>query len=94
MCPLGLYVFPFPIPDSTPAGYDYKGCFLDSQYERMLREKSYLTQSDLTPETCKDLCAGYKYFGVANARDCYCGDDLKREEEKDELECNFACTGI
>jgi len=77
---------------STPAGYDYKGCFYDKSSNRMLREQYYV-RNDLTPDTCKDLCSGYKYFGVEYAKECFCGDYLRHKEEKDELQCNYQCPG-
>ena len=61
----------------------------------MLKElKSYVNEPDLTPETCKDLCSGYKYFGLVYAKECYCGTAFRHKDEKDELECNRQCTGI
>ena len=60
----------------------------------MLKEKRYMNLPDLTPETCKDLCSGYKYFGLEFAQECYCGDDLSYEDEEDDLQCNMGCTGI
>jgi len=79
---------------ATPAGYDYKGCFYDNKNDRMLKElKSHVNEPDLTPETCKDLCSGYKYFGLVYAKECYCGHGFRHKDEKDELECNRGCTG-
>ena len=60
----------------------------------MLREQSYVNLPDLTPETCKDLCSGYKYFGLETGNQCFCGDDLSYKDELDELKCNSRCTGI
>ena len=61
----------------------------------MLKElKRYVDKPDLTPETCKDWCSGYKYFGLVYGIACHCGTDLRHKDEKDELECNYKCTGI
>ena len=82
----------FLIPGPAPEGYDYKGCFLDSS-DRTLNGK--LTKRyDLTPEICKDLCSGYKYFGLEYSKECFCGDELWKNVEEDELQCNMGCTGI
>lgn len=51
-----------------------KGCFKDSS-SRALELKS-LTDPDMSIVACAKFCGAYKYFGVENGQECYCGNTL------------------
>ncbi|CAN9174240.1 unnamed protein product [Alternaria alternata] len=71
----------------------YLGCLVDSN-NRVLGDKSFLNQPNLTVEGCETLCAGFKYFGVQFGRECYCGNTFKyATQHKPESDCSYPCTG-
>jgi hypothetical protein len=59
---------------STP-GYTYVGCQSDSTTARTLGSL-VITSPALTVELCTSFCAGYTYFGLEYADECYCGNAL------------------
>ncbi|RYN19463.1 hypothetical protein AA0113_g11423 [Alternaria arborescens] len=73
--------------------YTYQGCFTDSS-ARVLGDKTFMNDSNMTVERCETLCAGSKYFGVQNGKECFCGNTFKNPtQHKPESECKSACTG-
>jgi hypothetical protein len=73
--------------------YAYQGCFTDSK-NRVLGDKSTLEDANLTVERCETICSGFKYFGIQNTNECYCGNMFKNPtQHKPESECDKACKG-
>jgi len=54
-------------------GPGYIGCFVDSA-TRVLPDRKYNGDS-LTSVLCRTTCAGYKYFGIEVAHECWCGNN-------------------
>ncbi|KAI8807963.1 WSC domain-containing protein [Cladochytrium replicatum] len=74
-------VSPSPSPTITPSAvspmpqsWRYVGCFVDSS-SRILSEKSaILSKNGLS--TCGAFCSGYRFAGMENGKECYCGNSL------------------
>ncbi|KAJ9138967.1 Copper radical oxidase [Coniochaeta hoffmannii] len=48
----------------------------------------------MTLESCQAFCAGYTYFGVEYARECYCGNTFAQGSvAAPAADCNFLCSG-
>ena len=47
----------------------------------------------MSVEKCIDLCAGYKYAGVQDGTECYCGDNPPPSKITWKDECNKQCPG-
>ena len=44
------------------------------------------------PEACSVMCSGFKFFGLQNGGECFCGDDYGNQGgKKPEAECPFPC---
>ena len=67
---------------------------------------AYFSDADLSREKCIDACksAFYRYAGVENGRDCYCGDSMQltpiwilpqptNARIIPDIECNVPCSG-
>ena len=53
----------------------FVGCFMDGHYQRDLDQS---VTGNHTPITCANACAKYKYFGLQNGWECYCGNSYGR----------------
>ncbi|KAK0609405.1 hypothetical protein B0T14DRAFT_387181, partial [Immersiella caudata] len=42
---------------------------------------------------CAVLCEGWRYFGVENGNECFCGNELDHTTLTAEDECSTPCTG-
>jgi hypothetical protein len=53
----------------------------------------------MTVDTCLDKCSSYKYAGVENGRDCYCGNAINWQgmfssgKNVSMSDCNISCPG-
>merc|ERR1719186_1246475 len=57
---------------------------------------SFGFSSNLTPETCNEMCLkkSYTYFGVQYSKECRCGNELPSFSRKKPMEeCGMLCTG-
>ncbi|PAA61837.1 hypothetical protein BOX15_Mlig013898g1 [Macrostomum lignano] len=54
-----------------------------------------LTSSSLTLSKCSQACSklGFKYFGVQNARECWCGNSYGKYGSAGSDKCRSACSG-
>ncbi|XP_063420121.1 uncharacterized protein LOC134705307 [Mytilus trossulus] len=75
----------------------YVGCYTDycPNHRRILGDKAMVRISDLSSEKCNILCQGYRYFGIENSHECFCGNNMDTITfpKTPERECNMACTG-
>lgn len=79
--------------EDDPAGR----CYADDPNNRILQGYRY-PYAIMTREYCLNVCAeaDYKYWGVEDARDCYCGNELHPADPPlvpDQDDCNLPCTG-
>lgn len=99
------YEMRFPTSPSTPAptncpgqpasvaDWTSYGCYSEATTRRALDDKSYADE-DMTLAACAKFCAGYSYFGVEYARECYCGNKLNAGAmQRSAAECNLICSG-
>lgn len=77
-------------PTATP--FELVGCWTDSA-DRTLSRMA-LQASDMTIDKCAAACKGYRYFGVENGAECWCGTSLAADSESAPLEeCDTTCAG-
>jgi len=78
--------------DGTKADRSYVGCFQESATARIMHH--WALSRGATPKRCHTACAGFEYFGLTNAKECWCGDAANLEDETsvDESSCGWACT--
>ncbi|KAK4446236.1 hypothetical protein QBC34DRAFT_469965 [Podospora aff. communis PSN243] len=77
---------------SLVGGWEYQGCYEDAE-TRVLGGPVYGGQAELQPSTCAALCEGWRYFGVENGNECFCGNELDHATEGNEEDCSAPCTG-
>ena len=65
------------------------GCFRDDNI-RTLPDKK-IVRGDMNLFTCYDNCKDYKYFGLQNGNECYCGN--KRPQIGYADNCDMNCSG-
>lgn len=74
--------------------YSFVGCWTEGTGARALAAKTYASADNMTLENCADFCAGYRYFGVEYASECYCGNTLHVTSTNASLDdCSMPCTG-
>ncbi|KAM7198966.1 WSC domain containing protein [Rhypophila sp. PSN 637] len=73
--------------------YDHKSCWTKGSSTTFDALSDDATASNtMTVEKCANYCTDYKYFGVSNGRECYCGDSLAGSALQP-ASCNVACKG-
>jgi len=76
--------------------YEFLGCFKDNANRDMV--DPVITQTN-TLEFCGSRCGnkGYRFFGVQNGQDCWCGNSYNTNPDLHakvpDSECNKPCTG-
>lgn len=83
----------------TQASWTMLGCYKDlyPAKKRTLQEQQTV-QGDLTVASCRNICASkqYKYSGVEDGRECWCGDDIQDAKDNNLAavsECSKPCPG-
>jgi len=72
--------------------YTDQGCFVD-QETRGLTGGNY-SIDNMTPQLCAGLCGDYRFAGVENGNQCFCGNTWPSTYLKaDQKECNDTCGG-
>ncbi|KAI4121620.1 MAG: hypothetical protein LQ338_006265 [Usnochroma carphineum] len=67
-----------PITVQSVPGYGYLGCYSEVAYGRALTDLQNPISSDkVSVEACGIACAGYNYFAVEYASECYCGNTIQ-----------------
>ncbi|KAK3079653.1 hypothetical protein LTS18_004221 [Coniosporium uncinatum] len=73
---------PLDIPQSV-AGYNYVGCYAESNGKAM-NAKTYVNTTTMTVEMCQSYCAGfstpYNFFALEYAQECYCGNAVNAQK--------------
>lgn len=83
-----------PVPWAGDATYAPLGCYTEGSNSRALTGDSYNSATNMTAQSCKAFCYGYKYFGVEYAQECYCGDTINTGAvSTNSSECAKDCTG-
>ncbi|KAK9505587.1 hypothetical protein O3M35_009603 [Rhynocoris fuscipes] len=72
---------------------NYVGCYADNSDRRSLGSKYGQFQNLLTPEICVGFCyrSGYRFAGVQNSTQCFCGDHYIEDRKVRDSECNQNC---
>eukprot|EP01059_Diplonema_ambulator_P032660 TRINITY_DN650_c0_g2_i4.p1 TRINITY_DN650_c0_g2~~TRINITY_DN650_c0_g2_i4.p1 ORF type:complete len:1070 (+),score=290.46 TRINITY_DN650_c0_g2_i4:57-3266(+) len=80
---------PTPVP---PTAKYFYGCF--KTHTRFLSRRVYKGDAN-TPSSCAWLCkeAGYRYAGVEDGAECWCGDSVGSSVKTVRSECDKPCTG-
>ncbi|PQE16318.1 wsc domain-containing protein [Rutstroemia sp. NJR-2017a WRK4] len=74
-------------------GYEYSGCYTETPTSKALTGAAFVDDL-MTVEDCADACMGFGYFGLENARECYCGNRINDGSVMTALsECAEQCPG-
>ncbi|KAH7320609.1 WSC domain-containing protein, partial [Stachybotrys elegans] len=74
-------------------GWSFDSCYTDD-WERTLAVTEPASSTAMTPAACAALCTGYRFFGVENGSECYCGDNIDPARlAADQTTCSIPCTG-
>ncbi|KAL9085044.1 MAG: hypothetical protein Q9165_007785 [Trypethelium subeluteriae] len=66
----------------STSNFNYIGCYSEGSNGRALSGKAPATpQAGGSVEYCASQCAGFEYFGVEYANECYCGNTLNAGSE-------------
>jgi hypothetical protein len=77
------------------ANYNYLGCYTEATGIRALSGGATAADT-MTVEVCQAYCAGYTYFGLEYARECYCGNTINTAQgavAAPESDCSSVCMG-
>lgn len=81
------------VKDDTPVVYKSLGCYTELTSGRALKGGLYVDDT-MTVAKCEAKCAGYTYYGLEYARECWCGNDLAAGSIKaPEADCSMKCKG-
>ncbi|CAG2252624.1 PLG [Mytilus edulis] len=71
----------------------YIGCYQD--HSKRILPKDVLTDKSMTVQKCRQFCRkkGFKYAGVENGNECFCGDVLRKNKQRKEGDCKTPCSG-
>ena len=79
-----------------PAGWAYKGCYIDNAHGRVLPFQ-LPDNSSLTVESCVQSCygQGYSVAGMEYSTQCFCGNAIYAGGAlaSSDTDCNMACGG-
>jgi WSC domain len=78
-----------------PAGWNYKGCWIDGAYGRILPVGANLASPN-TPASCIAACTsmGYSIAGMEFSDECYCSNVLYNAAALGaEADCAMGCAG-
>jgi WSC domain len=78
-----------------PTGWEYKGCWIDGAYGRILPVGANLASPN-TPASCIAACItlGYSIAGAEFSDECYCSNVLYNAAALGaEADCSMACAG-
>ena len=89
MCGGSMAMNVYKTPSEDPKG----ACVYDNPAQRVLDGLSIIGAKNMSIETCKQFCFGYKFYGVQGGDQCHCGDFDKNFLPSPELECNMPCNG-
>jgi hypothetical protein len=78
--------------DTNGQNYTSFGCYSDS-LERILAASTE-NNGQMTAEMCGKFCEGYKFFGVEDGDQCYCGDQVENGHGPiASTYCDYPCQG-
>ncbi|KAI0178051.1 WSC domain-containing protein [Pestalotiopsis sp. NC0098] len=80
---------------SYVSGWDYQGCYVDQQGDRIFESLRYGSDTAMTAQSCAAFCSQYSYFGVENGNECFCGTSLDASvySPTSNSSCAMACSG-
>ncbi len=74
--------------------YAYVDSHTDNNLGARALEAQSTTSNSMTVTTCAAFCAGYTYFGIEYAQECYCGNQLmSRSTTATDERCSMTCSG-
>lgn len=71
-------------------------CYLDNLQNRILNHAQEIGSSNMSIGSCQGQCQGlgYKYYGLENGSDCYCGNSINgNPSQLPGSQCDMTCTG-
>ena len=76
----------------TPFRATFIGCYKDRFDHLDHRDMEYYAGARFTPISCSETCSQYKYFGLQNGGECYCGGSYGRHGSSDIGTCLMRCS--
>ena len=83
-----------PVRPNKPTPSTYIGCFIDMvNHKRDLPVNAGDEPSDDSPDVCSAKCSEYKYFGLQDGDNCFCGNSYGSMGSAPASDCNMPCPG-
>ncbi|CAG2189337.1 unnamed protein product [Mytilus edulis] len=72
----------------------YIGCFIDDGNRHLSHNYKNLGHG-ITLAKCRENCKGYRYLGLQNSDQCFCGNQLVNAKypKRPDSDCRYACKG-
>ncbi|KAK6720769.1 hypothetical protein SNK05_003865 [Fusarium graminearum] len=86
-------------PTTGNKNFQSYACASEPLIGRLLTDLVLSDSRAMTVDTCLDKCGNYKYAGVENGRDCYCGNSVNWQgligqgKNVSMTDCNISCPG-
>ncbi|KAF5237114.1 hypothetical protein FAUST_6254 [Fusarium austroamericanum] len=86
-------------PATGTKNFQSYSCASEPLIGRLLTDLVLSDSRAMTVDTCLDKCGNYKYAGVENGRDCYCGNSVNWQgligqgKNISMTDCNISCPG-
>ncbi|KAK4096677.1 carbohydrate-binding module family 50 protein [Parathielavia hyrcaniae] len=77
--------------DAEVVGWEYRDCFVGDEAKLLAVGKG--VRGDMTPGVCAGLCEGYRFLGVENGEQCWCGNGFDVSKRAAAGECGTSCVG-
>ncbi|GMM33966.1 hypothetical protein DASC09_012910 [Saccharomycopsis crataegensis] len=73
---------------SVTASFSYSGCYSNTGVSLAFKN----TYPSSPVDQCSALCSDYKYLGIIDGKNCYCGDSQPLSNSVSDANCNSNCT--
>ena len=68
-------------------------CIKDNRLNRVLDGKVLVNAAEMSKNICQNFCFQYKYFGMENGHECFCGNTFKYFIQEPYEQCQSPCRG-
>ncbi|KAI4942763.1 hypothetical protein J4E91_009682 [Alternaria rosae] len=72
--------------------FTYLGCYTDNVSNRVLADVM-VTDDSITIAKCAKICQSFRYHGLENGRECFCGNALRGNPAAQPSKCDKPCQG-
>lgn len=83
-----------PMPYAGDSSYSSLGCYTEATSSRALKDKSWVSATNMTTQNCIAFCAGSIYVAVEWSQECYCGAQIQAGSvPANASDCDMDCSG-